>query len=155
METVFQPDFAGLDKGIWIATFTAIISLIILLWLKFGKNIDRRIKPLAQLLMGFSSVISLGVIVFSLLATKKLTEVIIRETSIELLSRSLTYEEIKRVYIQIDQPGAGLFQVNANTGTHYLIIEPVEGINIILSEVNYPIFEIKETISKYLASNEK
>ena len=152
METIYQPDFAGLDKNIWIASFTALSSVGILFWLKFGKKVDQKIRPLGQLLMGFATVISLGVVTFSYLATNKLTDFTIDDQSIRWHKGTLTYNEVKRVYIQIDQPGTGLFQVNAGPGTHYLVIEPVEGMNIILSEINYPIFEMKETIDRFLVT---
>lgn len=146
MDQIFEPDYAGVDKNIMAAALVMVVLLASLIVLYLNKQIDRNYRGLGMMLLGFFSMIALGVIVFSAWTLVRLTPVIVTAETFESPYGTIPISDIKRLYIQLDQPGKGLLQVTAEPGIHYLVVEPTEGVNHILSEINYPISEIKEAL---------
>jgi len=155
MEQIFEPDYAGVDKNIAGGAVALAILLISLLIIYLNKQLDRNYRGLGLMLLGFFAMISLGVIVFSAWTIARLTPVSVTADTFTSPYGTMPLSDIKRIYIQMDQPGKGLLQVTAEPGVHYLIIEPTDGVNHILSEVNYPISEIKEALDKRVLEQSK
>lgn len=146
MDQIFEPDYAGVDKNIIAGALALVVLLVSLLVLYLNKQIDRNYRALGLMLLGFCAMIALGVITFSSWTLARLTPVTVTADFFESPYGTIPISDIRRTYIQLDQPGKGLLQVTAEPGVHYLVVEPTEGVNHILSEVNYPISEIKEAL---------
>lgn len=149
-EIVFQPDYAGVDKNIWMGIIFIIISLVTVLFLNSKKEISSNYRGLGLILFGFIGVIALGIVVFSTWSVIKLTDVVITESTFTSPYGEIKIENISQVYIKADQHPKGLFQVSADKTTHYLIVEGEMSINHILSEVNYDIKSIKRELDHLL-----
>lgn len=150
-ETVFQADYAGVDKNIWMGIIFIIISIVTVLFLNTKKGISSNYRGLGFILFGFIGVIALGIVVFSSWSVIKLTDVVITESSFTSPYGEIKIENISQVYIKADQHPKGLFQVSTDKTTHYLIVEGEMSINHILSEVNYDIKSIKKELDHLLS----
>lgn len=146
MDQVFEPDYAGVDRNIMAGALALVVLVASLLIIYLNKQIDRNYRGLGLMLLGFFAMIALGVITFSAWTLARLTPVTVTTVAFESPYGTIPIEEIRRTYIQLDQPGKGLLQVTAEPGVHYLVVEPIDGVNHILSEVNYPISEIKDAL---------
>jgi len=146
MEYHFSVDYAGIDKNVYASLAIMIAGLVGIGYLYFKKSIAHNYRLLGMMLLGFTAVIAFAVAFFSLWTMKKLDDIKITPSIFSNSHVEIPIQKIERYYIKMDQPDKGMFQVSPNQGVHYLILEAEDHMNIILSEINYPIREIKEAL---------
>ena len=142
METlVFEPGYGGLT-GTLAFSLAGVLLGGVGLWIgvrKEWKRKDRKAyKPIVALLSFILALLSVGTIVFTLLAREKLVDVVISQDSITTQYGTVGIQAIKNAFIENEiQPS--FFNPVARDTIHLLIIEEMTGKAHVLSSENYDV----------------
>jgi hypothetical protein len=151
----FQPIQTQLGSTFWLAFVLMLLAGGITAWLLSGKhslkgNMWRQVVPLWTFIV---ALLALGVVLFSFWEYKKIGPVYLDAEGIETSYGKARYSEIARIYIhrEIDRS-----LINPNMGrdtTKWLILEERGGKQHALSEDQYDLPAIMESLEIFLEEN--
>lgn len=146
---VFEPMMTEDSQYMWGGLICAILAfsgMLYVFWRKFEYH-EQNKKWLLAMLLFFVFLIASGTTVFSFLSYQRLDQVAVYQDYLKIGNRQIPFEQIKQVKLEKSQQKS---MVNPNIVTNsiqLLIIEELSGKVSVLSEKNYKVNDIMNTLN--------